>query len=128
MIDVIFLLLIFFVCTANLNAIEELLPTRFSFSGITQSEIPPELEFLDLKFARIGIVYQNRKPHWQVEGQNCNSTDALRNLLLRIAQAKNDLPIIIASDANVPWEHVIDAYDACRAAGLQKIQYEIARQ
>jgi len=128
MIDVIFLLLIFFVVTANFNVLEELLPTNFSFSGSTVTGIAlPEQQILSQGFARIRITYENQTPHWQVEGQNCRSIREVRTLLGRISRTKNDLPIIIASDANVPFEHVIDVYDASRAAGLRNIQFEVSQ-
>ena len=125
MIDVIFLLLIFFVCTANLNAIEEILPTDFSRSGTNVSLIEPDPDFIDLKYARIRITYPNKTPHWQVEGHGCRSLQETRDVLSRIARSKPDLPVIIASEAAVPWENVIDTYDACRSAGLVRIQYEV---
>lgn len=125
MIDVIFLLLIFFVCTANLNAVEEILPTQFSFSGANVSLIEPDPNFIDLKYARIRISYEKRVPHWQVEGQSCRTVQDVQDLLARIARTKPDLPVIIACDPVVPWGNVIDTYDICRSVGLQKIQYEV---
>ena len=40
MIDVIFLLLIFFVCTASFRAVEEVLPTNLSLPGAIGAESP----------------------------------------------------------------------------------------
>ena len=125
MIDVIFLLLIFFVCTANLNAVEEILPTQFSLSGVTISDLEPEPGFLNLQYARIRISYQNRIPYWQIEGQSCQTVHDVQAVLARIARSKSDLPVIIASESNVPWGNVIDTYDICRSVGLEKIQYEV---
>lgn len=120
-IDVIFMLLIFFVCTANFRNLEGVLPTDMSLPGSEASEIVlPSPEQLDS--ARIELSFDG-SPHWSVEGNQCSALTEVRQLLRSLQRVKADLPIIIASEQNVPMEHVIDVYDACRWAGLSKIQF-----
>jgi biopolymer transport protein ExbD len=123
MIDVIFLLLIFFVCTANFRPSESLMTTDLSLPGNVDSSaalvIPDPLN-IDVAIIRITF---NGAPQWQLAGNELKSIQQLRALLNELRQIQQDLPVVIDSDPNVPMEHVIDVYDACRAAGLTKIQF-----
>ncbi|MDR0871348.1 MAG: biopolymer transporter ExbD [Planctomycetaceae bacterium] len=120
-IDVIFMLLIFFVCTANFRSLEGVLPTDMSLPGTSAAQfVLPVPEKLDS--ARITLTF-DRSPHWTVESNQCRTLAEVRTLLRQLREAKKDLPVIIASEQNVPMEYVIDLYDACRAAGLSKIQF-----
>ncbi len=122
MIDVIFLLLIFFVCTANFQRLESVLPTNMSLTGSSAVRRDmPMPEHLDV--ARIVLTWNQERPAWSVEGNRCTSLREVRTLLNRLREAKSDLPVIIDSEKNVPMEHVIDVYDAARWAGLSRIQF-----
>ena len=125
MIDVIFLLLIFFVCTANFERLEALLATELASSGVTGgvAVTPPEL--LNLDHARISISYENGQPAWQVEGHNCRSLRDLQSVLVQIARAKDDFPIVISCDENAPVEFWLDVIDACRQVGLTNLSFEL---
>jgi biopolymer transport protein ExbD len=123
MIDVIFLLLIFFVCTANLRRVEEALPTNLSLPGSLSEIVPRDMLEEDLDEARIQIAYRSGTPSWQVEGHSVESLGRLRQLLAALATTKHDLPVIIDSDGDVPIENVIDVYDLCRSLGLIRIQF-----
>lgn len=126
MIDVIFLLLIFFVCTANFQKLEGMLPTDMSFSGSAPVEIAlPSPENLDV--ARIILTYPGM-PRWQIEGNHCSSLREVRSILRQLREVKVDIPVIIESDANVPMENVIDLYDACRSAGLSQIKFAAKKE
>ena len=122
MIDVIFLLLIFFVCTANFQQGEELLPTDLSLPGgsTVETVVLPVPQRLDV--ARLRLTYDGR-PHWQVEGNRCETAKDVRFLLGRLAAANRTIPIIIDADADVPMEHVVDLYDWARLAGFDQIQF-----
>ena len=126
MIDVIFLLLIFFVCTANFKPLESVLPTNMSLTGSSAVEVVlPKPENLDV--ARIVLTWDGQ-PAWTVEGNRCGSLRDVRSLLNRLREAKPDLPVIIDSEKNVPMEHVIDVYDAARWTGLSRIQFAAAKE
>jgi biopolymer transport protein ExbD len=120
MIDVIFLLLVFFVCTASFVPPEGMLPTNLSQSGSTVEIILPKPEQLDI--VRILLTF-DQTPHWKVEGNLCRSLQEVRQILNKLCELRQDIPVIIDSEETVPMEHVIDVYDSCRAAGLSKIQF-----
>ena len=125
MIDVIFLLLIFFVCTANFERLEAILATELTSSGVTGSVSVAQPEILNLDQARITVSYKNNQPAWQVEGRNCRSLRDLQAILVQIARAKNDFPLVISCDENVPVEFWLDVIDACRQVGLKNISFEL---
>ncbi|MDR1290731.1 MAG: biopolymer transporter ExbD [Planctomycetaceae bacterium] len=123
MIDVIFLLLIFFVCTANFRPSESLMTTDLSLPGNIENNAALEIpDPLNIDIAIIRITF-NGEPQWQLAGNECKSIQQLRVLLNELKQIQQDLPVVIDSDPNVPMEHVIDVYDSCRTAGLTKIQF-----
>jgi biopolymer transport protein ExbD len=121
MIDIVFLLLVFFVCTANFTEPEKNLPMNVSADGNVKENITPSpLERLDI--VRVQIAYQDT-PHWIVEANDCQTIQEVRNILLRLKNVQPDIPVIIEPDANVPMEHVIDIYDICRNLGLTNIRF-----
>lgn len=128
MIDVIFLLLIFFVCTANFEKIEALLPTELTSTGVTGSVAVTDPALLNSDKAGIHITYADGRPAWQIEGRSCNSLRELQAVLVQIARAKDDFPVIISCDENVPVEHWLDVIDACRQVGLVNISFSLTAE
>jgi biopolymer transport protein ExbD len=120
MIDVIFLLLIFFICTANFQRPEQLLATDLSLTGDTV--VSPVSKPKSIDVAIIKITY-DRKPVYTVTENRCETIEQLSKVLNSLSELKQDLPIIITPDKNVPMEIVIRVYDTCREAGLTKIQF-----
>ena len=128
MIDVVFLLLVFFVWTASFHAVEYLLPSSLSQQqGTAQTnnpeEPPPEIEFEDIV---VRIAYVDNQPAWSVNGQPIQSLTEVRDRLALVADIKIDSPVILHPDESVPVGNVIDVYDATRMAGFTQIQFAIA--
>ena len=121
MVDVIFLLLVFFVCTSNFNPPENILPLETTLPGSAVADVlQPDPTHLDVVLIR---AFFDRKPHWQIEGNQCTSLHEVQNILRLIQDVKEDIPVIIESADNVPVENVIDVYDVCRRVGLTRIQF-----
>ncbi|MDR3110749.1 MAG: biopolymer transporter ExbD, partial [Planctomycetaceae bacterium] len=120
MIDVIFLLLIFFICTANFQRPEQLLATDLSLTGDTVKS--PVIKPKNIDVAVIKIIY-DPKAVYTVTENRCETIGQLRSVLNSLSELKQDLPVIITPDDNVPMEIVIQVYDTCREAGLTKIQF-----
>ena len=120
-IDVIFLLLVFFVCTANFYPPEKVLPMDTSLPGnIETAAANPDPVNLDIVL--IKIIFED-KPLWQIEGNQCSSLHEVHNILQLLKNEKADIPVIIESADDVPMEDVIDVYDVCRRVGLTDIQF-----
>ena len=129
MIDVIFLLLIFFICTSTFDMPEQLMPTpmvaMFGNAPTDQQvEIPPEL--LDLGEIAIQIHYDS-KPYWDIGGQRYWSMDDVRNLLKVLSEESRELPVILDPDANVPIENVLDVHDAARNVRFSHVQFAVPK-
>ena len=128
MIDVVFLLLVFFVWTASFHAVEYLLPSSLSQKQgtgqtVNVDEPPPEIEFEDIV---VRISFTNNQPAWSVNGQPVASLSEVRSQLALVADIKIDSPVILHPDETVPVGNVIDVYDATRLAGFTLIQFAIA--
>ena len=128
MIDVVFLLLVFFVWTASFHAVEYLLPSSLSqqqgnSQTINQDQPPPEVEFEDIV---IRITFVDDRPAWSVNGQPAASLTDVHDRLTLVADIKTDSPVILHPDESVPVGNVIDVYDATRLAGFSQIQFAIA--
>lgn len=123
MIDVIFLLLVFFVCTASFQAVEQILPTRLNLPGAVTAAAPvdPELEDLDEIVVRLG--WRSGRPEWEINRRRHQRLDDVRRVLEAARTIKADLPVILDVEPIVPMEHVIDLYDACRSVGLQRVRF-----
>jgi biopolymer transport protein ExbD len=125
MIDVVFLLLVFFVWTASFQIVEQILPS--SLSAVTGTEPaetneppPPEQDFPD---AVVRIGWSGTVPTWSVNGTPMSSLAQVKTQLEEIGRIKSDAPVILHPDANVPLGDVIDAYDVTRMVGFNKVQF-----
>ena len=123
MIDVVFLLLIFFICTANFSPLEERLPMNLSFPGSLSNVVIVTKEEEDFRFATIRIlVVDNGRIQWQINDRVCRSLEEVGAVLRELAKIKSDLPILVETDDAAAWEHFIHVLDLCRTYGLNRVQ------
>jgi biopolymer transport protein ExbD len=124
MIDVVFLLLVFFIWTASFQIAEQILPSSVSASTGTQaaaSDVPlPEEDFDEVV---IRVLWDGRQPQWQVNSAPVATLEQVRRTLAALAAIKADAPVIVHPDPEVPLGHVIDLYDLTRLEGFQKVQF-----
>jgi biopolymer transport protein ExbD len=125
MIDVVFLLLVFFLWTASFHIVEQVLPSTVSTRRGTDSvdvdqPPPPEEDFQDVV---IRILWDTGQPLWQVNQQPVGSLAEVQTALRTIARIKTDAPVILHPDPEVPLGHVIDVYDVTRIEGFEKVQF-----
>lgn len=128
MIDVIFLLLIFFVLTANFDRIEKLLPTNLFLRGTAwiDPKIPSEETILGE--IQIRILAEGNMVFWKVNQRTCSTFSEFEKVLRELATISPSIPVIIDPARSLPIEKVIDVYDACRRTGLTKIQFAAEEQ
>ena len=120
-IDVIFLLLIFFMCTAHFYPPEEILPMNTTLPGSLAAEVVlPDPVNLDTVLIQI---FFDPKTRWKIEGNQCSTLHEVENILWLLRKAKPDIPVIIESADVVPVEKVIDVYDLCRLLELSRVQF-----
>jgi biopolymer transport protein ExbD len=127
MIDVIFLLLIFFVCTASFHPPEQILPTRLSLPGSIETQLPPDPDVVDLEKIVIKLLWRNAggvwRAEWQINEEDYDQLSEVREVLLGIRAIQSDLPVILDVEPDVPMDDVIDLYDLCLEVGLQRVQF-----
>ncbi len=126
MIDVVFLLLVFFVWTSSFQIIEQILPSQMSAQmGTEPTEIdapPPEKDFDDVV---IRIFWNGQSPSWSINDQPIDSIASMRQRLSDIASVKVDAPVILHPNGVVPLGDVIEVYDVSKLAGFQKIAFAV---
>ena len=123
MIDVVFLLLVFFVWTASFQVVEYLLPSELSSlpgNLVAVEDPPPEADFENVV---VRIHWIGNQPGWTINDQQADSLDQLHQRLQAIARVKQDAPVILHPDEDVPLGDVIDVFDISRLVGFEKIQF-----
>jgi biopolymer transport protein ExbD len=122
MIDVVFQLMIFFICTASFQLTEELLPTSLAITGGTAAaaaiEIEPDLERIIVRGNSTGSGTT-----WTVNDRPCPSLSEVEQTLRAVAEIDAALPVILDVAGDVPLGDMIDVYDLSRLAGFAKIQF-----
>ena len=123
MIDVVFMLLIFFVWTASFQIAELVLPSSLVTQSQGQGEHEVDLELQDLDRVVVHVGWDGAAPNWIVNDVPVASFDGVRTRLLAVARIKASLPVLVDPQPAVPLGHVIDVYDAARQAGFQNVQF-----
>ena len=123
MIDVVFLLLIFFVCTASFQIAEAMLPSPIS-SGAAELFLP-EIEESYLEHVLVELIQREERTELLVNGRECPSLQQLSELLRAIAAIDSAIPVILDVDGATPLGFVIDVYDRSRLSGFTKIQFAV---
>ena len=123
MIDVVFQLLIFFVCTVSFQALEESLPTELRGTGAAEAPAPLDPELAELEEVQVRVVRRDGRLEWLVNQRPCDTIAALRSVLGQLARLRGDLNVVLDVDAEIPIGQVVRVYDLCRSAGFRKIQF-----
>ena len=125
MIDVVFLLLIFFVVTASSQVREAFLPTDLQKSGVVQSDLPPpEEENLTVEIW-LNLIFDGGSDQTFVDmnGTVYNNVGKLKEQLRALAELGPENPVILDINPDVPLRDVVDVYDTCQAAGFESVSF-----
>jgi biopolymer transport protein ExbD len=122
MIDVVFQLMIFFICTASFQMAEELLPTSLADSGGSSEAAPIEVE-PDLERIVAHATQTGGETRWTVNERACGSLAEVQQVLRAVAEIDRTLPVVLDVEGQVPLGNMIDVYDLCRLTGFEKIQF-----
>ena len=118
MVDVVFLLLIFFMCTSSFTQIEDKLTTQLSQvgSGANQQtiELPP---------IRISLWRSASGSVLITCGEDIFRESEFRNLVKKLEEWRNidDIRVIIEGQGTVPFGSMVRALDACYQADLRQV-------
>lgn len=125
MIDIVFLLLIFFVVTASGQVREALLPAELAASGAIASDVlPAEPQPLEVE-VWLKLIHRPEQQQTQVDMNGTLYTDLkqLKVILRTLAELGPENPVILDIAGNVPLGDVVDVYDTCQAAGFDSVSF-----
>ncbi|HUU43209.1 MAG TPA: biopolymer transporter ExbD [Planctomycetota bacterium] len=115
MIDVVFLLLIFFMCTSTFKIEQELRSNLPQAAGNVQ--VSPDDFTVRIRLAPLGTGV-----HILCDGQSVNDFDALVKTL-EARRAIADMPVIIEGQPKVAFRFMVAALDACHRADLHRVAF-----
>lgn len=130
MIDVVFLLLIFFVCASIGQIRESTLSTPLAAGSIEAAdatEAPKPLGEVWVRLARRGAG-EAAVTTAEVNNQLYEDWERLRGTLRELASVAPEIPVILDIGPSVPVGDFVDIYDTCRSAGFDNIQFATAPQ
>ena len=120
LIDVVFLLMIFFLLTINFEEPERVLANRLPQIGVQNSDDPTQdWENVEL---RIAMVRGSDAVRLHLEERVLESYDELLGFL---ALLPDDVQIVIDAGNDVPYRHVIGVYNTCLKSGKADIVFSI---
>lgn len=120
MIDVVFQLLIYFLCTASFAMSEQMLPTTLPPTGAATYNPPKEIQELEL--IRISLSQGGGELRIDLNGNPCPSVAELRDRLWQLL-ALAELPAVLDVGPEVKIGHMVTIYDTCRIVGLKDIHF-----
>lgn len=126
-IDVVFLLLLFFMISSRFKALEERLEAHLpKDKGFKQTQIQM-LPRLDEIVIHVTADRTLQIPIFKIKQRETNKVNELASLLNQIKDATksaNDVPpVVIAGKPDCPFKHIMSALDACAIAKLTKVEF-----
>lgn len=112
LIDVVFLLLIFFMVSTTFEKQAKL---KIELPEASAKPAPSEAKELVISISQKGVFFVNNNELVNVKPQS------LQNALQKIAEDVRDMPVIIKADANVAHKHVVMAMDVLGNMGFAKV-------
>jgi biopolymer transport protein ExbD len=118
LIDVVFLLLIFFMVSTTFDRYAELGVELPQAGAEPAAEQPEHIE-----------ITIDRAGHYYVDKREVVSTslDILRRAIKKALGDREAVPVVISADANTPHQAVITAMDASSRVGLYRITFATGR-
>ncbi len=119
MVDVVFLLLIFFMCTSSFTQVEDNLPTQLSgiAPGTSQSTDLPPIR-ISLQRSASGSVLITCENEVFNESQYMDLVKKLEQL-----RAIDNVRVIIEGQGSIPFGLMVQALDACYLADLTRVAF-----
>lgn len=120
LIDVIFLLMIFFLMTINFNKSEGVLENKLPQTGSQKSsETPKDYETVKL---RVKMIKDNSLLKIYLQERIVYN---YKDLLYYLNQLPEDILIIFEPSDNVPFKHVIGVYNVCLKSKKNNIVFSV---
>ena len=126
MIDVVFLLLIFFVCAATGQIRESLLPADLAAGSAASTVTVERPQPVDEVWIYLSVGADSQ-PVMKLNGTEYESFDALKETLLALAEVSPECPVVLDIAPDVDAGQMIRVYDTCRAARFTSINFKTER-
>ncbi len=112
LIDVVFLLLIFFMVSTTFQKDAEL---QVNLPEASEEPVAQNIEKLEIAI--------NSRGQYFLDGRELtnNRLETLRAAIAKLARGKRDTPLVIRADANTPHQAVVTAMDAAAQLGMLKL-------
>jgi biopolymer transport protein ExbD len=123
MIDVVFLLLIFFICAAAGQIKEAVLPTEMSSTGSVASEQAADRDPWIVEVWLKLTSDADGETSVDMNGSAYSPVAAIAAPLRTLADLSPENPVILQIDPNVPMRDVIAVYDLCESAGFDSVNF-----
>jgi len=125
MIDVVFLLLIFFVCASIGQQKELLLSTPISGAGVKSESPPEDSDIPKPDRAYLKLLRIDGETVTDLNGTMIEEPGRVRELLINLATLAPDVPVVIDTADEVPLGDMIALYDLCRSVDFETINFAI---
>jgi biopolymer transport protein ExbD len=125
LIDVVFQLLIFFICASTGHMKELLLLTDFRAGAVgaaTLPELEQPLGEVSIRLKRVDEVTVAF-----LEGREFPDLEQLGATLRALANAATDIPVTLEIGSEVTMGDVIYVYDVCRSAKFQSVNFAVTK-
>jgi biopolymer transport protein ExbD len=113
MVDILFVILVFFIVTWNFALSENELDVRVP-TATKANETQPYVGQVVINIAANGTVIVNRQP---------KTSQELLELLKKLSQLYPDQAIIVRGDQGVEYKHIVDVLDICRQANIWNVAF-----
>ena len=121
MIDIVFQLLVFFMCATSFFVAESQLnvnlPSSLSSTDSTRIAVDVVINVMS-----DGSILVNGK---RFDSPDSKDLPQLKQILYNLSESFDDQPVIISGDWNVPHERIMDVLNACAAANIKTISFLI---
>ena len=127
MIDVVFLLLVFFLATSSFQQLEKELPSAAASApekeqqGVgtdaNSTKVLTDLSDMVVKIQSSKKELQPDSVSYQFNGEPMNSLEQLTDRMKRLIRLRSDVPIVIDPNDDVPAGEAIRVYDIARSNG-----------
>ncbi|MFQ5530567.1 MAG: ExbD/TolR family protein, partial [Gemmatimonadota bacterium] len=121
LIDIIFLLLTYFLFTISLSTIEGLLPSELALgSDVHESKRQPEQEDRQLV---IRVIQTGQDAQYFLDDVPVGDFEVVSE---QLAGTPPDTLVVIDAGANVAYEHVIRLYNLCLRRSIQRVVFPMS--
>jgi biopolymer transport protein ExbD len=117
MVDVVFLLLIFFMCASSISQVENSLSSQVSHLGPGEGQESQDYLPIHIELQRVpnGVLVT-------LEEEPFADFDSLV-ARLREMRTSEEIPVIIKGQGAVPYGYMVAALDACYRAGFERVAF-----